>query len=114
MSCNWLYLESRTTPERFCGKPGHPYCPEHQREMDAMAQADKDWDEILASLQAVDDAKREQPRICSVSAKRMYANEGEAKATAAHRIADKKTAPTQLRTYKCLHCGAWHLTSKKE
>ena len=53
MSCSWLYLASRTTPERFCDKPGHPYCEEHQREMDAMEQVDKDWDEILASLQAV-------------------------------------------------------------
>jgi hypothetical protein len=53
MPCSWLYLESRNTPERFCGKPGHPYCAEHQREMDAMAQADKDWDEILATHRAV-------------------------------------------------------------
>ena len=22
MTCSWLYLTSRTTPERFCGKPG--------------------------------------------------------------------------------------------
>ncbi len=53
-----------------------------------------------------------QPRTCAVSGKRMYANEGEAKATAAHRMTDK-TAPAQLRTYKCLYCGAWHLTSKE-
>jgi len=43
----------------------------------------------------------------------MYANEGEAKTTAAHRMSDKESAPTQLRTYKCLYCGAWHLTSKE-
>jgi len=57
--------------------------------------------------------KRDEPRTCPVSGKRMYANENEAKATAAHRMADKETAPTQLRTYKCPHCGAWHLTSKQ-
>ena len=58
-------------------------------------------------------AKRDQAPTCPVSGKRMYANENEAKATAAHRMADKETAPTQLRTYKCLYCGAWHLTSKE-
>ena len=60
-----------------------------------------------------DDVKRDQPRTCSVSGKRMYADEREAKATAAHRMANKETAPAQLRTYKCLYCGAWHLTSKE-
>ena len=59
------------------------------------------------------DAKRDQPRICTVSGKKMYANEGAAKATAAHRMLDKEKAPEQLRTYKCLYCGAWHLTSKR-
>jgi hypothetical protein len=43
----------------------------------------------------------------------MYANEGDAKATAAHRMADKESAPALLTTYKCLYCGAWHLTSKQ-
>ena len=57
--------------------------------------------------------ERDQPQICSVSGKRMYASEAEAKATAAHRMSDKETAPSQLRTYKCLYCGAWHLTSKE-
>ena len=56
--------------------------------------------------------ERDQPRICSVSGKRMYASEAEAKATAAHQMS-KETAPAQLRTYKCLYCGAWHLTSKE-
>lgn len=60
-----------------------------------------------------DDAKRKQPRTCPVSGKRMYANEQEAKATAKHRMAEKETGPTQLRTYKCPYCGAWHLTSKE-
>lgn len=59
------------------------------------------------------DTKRDQPQTCSVSGKRMYANEREAKATAAHRMTDKETSPAQLRTYKCLYCGAWHLTSKE-
>lgn len=56
---------------------------------------------------------REQPQTCPVTGKRMYANEGEAKATAEHRMSHKENAPTQLRTYKCLYCGAWHLTSKQ-
>lgn len=58
-------------------------------------------------------AKRDQPRICPVSGKKMYANEGEAKTTAAHRMSDKESARMQLRTYKCLYCGAWHLTRKE-
>lgn len=53
MACSWLYLASRNSPERFCDKPGHPYCPEHQREMDAMEKSDKDWDEILATYEVV-------------------------------------------------------------
>ncbi len=60
MPCSWLYFASRTTPERFCGQPGHPYCEEHQREMDAMKQADKDWDEILASHLAVCEEPKEK------------------------------------------------------
>jgi hypothetical protein len=60
-----------------------------------------------------DEPAREAPRMCSVSGKRMYASEHEAAATAAHRMADKESAAPQLRTYKCLYCGAWHLTSKK-
>jgi len=55
---------------------------------------------------------RETPRMCSVSGKRMYASEREAADTAAHRMADKESAAPQLRTYKCLYCSAWHLTSK--
>jgi hypothetical protein len=50
------------------------------------------------------DVKPEEPRICSVSGKRMYANEREAKATATYRMSDKETGPTQLRIYKCLYC----------
>jgi hypothetical protein len=53
MICSWLFLASRTTPEQVCGKPGHPYCPEHQREIDMMEQTEKDWDEILAALSAL-------------------------------------------------------------
>jgi hypothetical protein len=58
--CSWLYLASRTTPERFCGNPGHPYCPEHQREIDAMEKSDKDWDEILATHEAVCEEPKEK------------------------------------------------------
>jgi hypothetical protein len=57
--------------------------------------------------------RRDQPRTCPVSEKRMYANEREANDTAAHIMADRETAPAQLRTYKCLYCEAWHLTSQE-
>jgi hypothetical protein len=57
--------------------------------------------------------KQDQPQICSVSGKRMYANEREAKATATYRMSDKGACPAQLRTYKCLYCEAWHLSSKQ-
>ena len=60
MPCSRLYLASRTTAEHFCDKPGHPYCPEHQHEMDALEQADKDWDEILATHQAVCEEPKEK------------------------------------------------------
>jgi len=55
---------------------------------------------------------RAQPHTCATSGKRMYASEAEAKATAAHQMS-KETAPARLRTYQCLYCGAWHLTSKE-
>jgi hypothetical protein len=60
MPCSWLYLASRTSPEHFCGKPGHPYCPEHQREIDAMEQDDKNWDEILATHEAICEEPKEE------------------------------------------------------
>ena len=55
MSCRWVYLPSTSTTGRFCGKPGHPYCPEHEAELAAMEQAEKDWGEILASYKALCD-----------------------------------------------------------
>lgn len=60
-----------------------------------------------------DDARKDEVRVCPVSGKRVYASEREAKATAIHRIADKETGPEQLRTYKCLYCDGWHLTSRE-
>ena len=59
-----------------------------------------------------DPSDREPPKICSTSGKRMYASEADAKATAAHQMS-KESAPAQLRTYKCLYCETWHLTSKE-
>jgi hypothetical protein len=61
----------------------------------------------------MDDATRNPPGTCAVSGKRMYAHEGDAKAIAAHRMAEKESAPAKLTTYKCLYCGAWHLTSRQ-
>jgi len=57
--------------------------------------------------------QRDPPRICSVTGKRMYASEREAKATAAHRMADKETGPSHLKTYRCQYCESWHLSSKE-
>ena len=65
---------------------------------------DRRWEE--------DEVKKELPRTCPVSGKRIYTSEREAKSTAAHRMSDKETHPTQLRIYRCLHCNGWHLTSK--
>ncbi len=57
----------------------------------------------------------EKPRkMCAVSGKRMYANEGEAKATATHRLRDPEAGAKQLRVYRCMYCNAWHLTSKEQ
>lgn len=53
MPCLWLYLASRNSPKRFCGRLGHPYCPERETEPAAMEQADKEWDKILATHEAV-------------------------------------------------------------
>jgi hypothetical protein len=57
-------------------------------------------------------SERDEPRICATAGKRMYASEAEAKATAAHQMS-KESAPAQLRIYRCLYCGSWHLTSKE-
>jgi hypothetical protein len=65
---------------------------------------DRNWDTT--------EVKRDQPRTCSVSGKKMYASEREANATAKHRMSEKESAPAKLRTYLCLYCGGWHLTSK--
>jgi hypothetical protein len=57
-----------------------------------------------------DDAAGDRPRTCSVSGKRMHASEREANETATHRMSEEKGG-AQLRTYLCLYCMAWHLTS---
>lgn len=57
------------------------------------------------------DPERDPPKICPTTGKRMYATEAEARATAAHQMS-QQAAPTQLRSYKCLYCDSWHLTSK--
>lgn len=59
-----------------------------------------------------DHAKSEQPRTCSVSGKRMYANEREANSTAAHQMGNRESGGLQLRAYRCMYCESWHLTSK--
>jgi hypothetical protein len=37
----------------FAAKPGHPYCLEHEREMDDIRRLDDDWEEIEATHRAV-------------------------------------------------------------
>ena len=66
----------------------------------------KNWD--------ASEVKRDPPQTCPVSGKQMHASERDASATAKHRMSDKGSPPADLRTYKCLHCGAWHLTSKEK
>jgi len=62
MACVWVLLASRTSDERLCGKPGDPCCPEHQREMDKVKQADKDWDGILAPPEAACDGPKKNTK----------------------------------------------------
>ena len=59
-----------------------------------------------------DTSERDQPKICATSGKRKYENEAEARATATHQMS-KESAPARLKTYRCLYCDAWHLTSKE-
>jgi hypothetical protein len=60
-----------------------------------------------------DAPEREPPKMCATAGKRMYASEAEAKSTARHQMSQKDFQGGQLRTYRCLYCGAWHLTSKE-
>lgn len=55
---------------------------------------------------------RQPPEMCATTGKRKYASEAEAQATAHHQISQKQSPSLQLRTYRCLYCDAWHLTSK--
>ena len=75
MACSWLYLASRTSPQRFCDKPGHPYCPEHQLEMDAMEQTDKNWDEIIATHEAVCEELEDERKLCAACNRRPVHND---------------------------------------
>jgi hypothetical protein len=59
-----------------------------------------------------DSPKSDPPRRCPISGKRMYANEREAKSAAAHQMQRDQSPPSHLNVYKCLHCNAYHLTSK--
>jgi hypothetical protein len=57
--CNWVFLPDKQNPnQRPCGNPGHPYCAEHQAEMDYIHRLDDDWKEIEATHQAVCDEPR--------------------------------------------------------
>src|ERR1700730_4499966 len=82
----------------------NPQALQREAGMTKYRHTNRDWE--------MDDAKRDQSNKCSVSGKRMYSSEREATSTARHRLDDRETAPAQLKTYKCLYCGSWHLTSK--
>jgi hypothetical protein len=57
--CDWVHLPDKQNPnQRLCGKPGHPYCAAHQREMDYIHRLDDDWKEIEATHKAVCDEPR--------------------------------------------------------
>jgi hypothetical protein len=66
MPCQWLYLASRIIPEHLCGKPGDPYCPEHQREINLIHSLDDDWKEVEATHRAVcEEPTKEEQKLCA-------------------------------------------------
>ncbi|MGH9681497.1 MAG: hypothetical protein ACRD4Y_16240 [Candidatus Acidiferrales bacterium] len=67
---------------------------------------DRNWD--------AGDVKRDPARTCPVTGKQMHTSERDADAAAKRRKGDKNSAPVKLRTYKCMYCGAWHLTSREK
>src|ERR1700730_16214171 len=83
----------------------NPQALQREAGMTKDRHTNRDWE--------MDDAKRDQPKTSSVSGKPMYSSEAAATSTATHRMEDRETSPARLRTYKCLYCGAWHLTSKE-
>lgn len=70
MACSWLFLASRTTPEHFCGKPGNPFCPEHQKVMDYLKQLDDDFEEIEETHRAICEEPKEEQQLCAVCNRR--------------------------------------------
>jgi hypothetical protein len=45
--CSWVLLPDIQNPnQRLCGNPGHPYCEEHQAEMNYIRSLDNDWREF--------------------------------------------------------------------
>ena len=57
---------------------------------------------------------RDPPEMCPTSGKRKYASEAEAKVTAQHQMSQKSSSALRLRTYRCIYCDSWHLTSKSD
>jgi hypothetical protein len=53
MTCRWLFLASRTTEESLCGKPGYPYCEEHQPEMAYFEKSDWEYQDIGRSWESI-------------------------------------------------------------
>jgi hypothetical protein len=63
MSCCWLILAS----PQVCGKPGHPYCAEHQGLLGYLDRLADDWNEILPTHGAVcEEPAEEEQRLCVV------------------------------------------------
>ena len=67
MSCQWILLASRSTPEHIFGEPGDPFCPVHQKVMDYLKQLDDDFEEIEKTHKAVCEESLEVSQPCAVS-----------------------------------------------
>lgn len=69
-TCRWVYLPSKHSPGRLCARRGHRYCSQHQRELNAMEQAGKNWDEILAMDRATIGEPRGKRRLFVIRKRR--------------------------------------------
>jgi hypothetical protein len=58
--CNWVLLPDKQNPnQHLCGRLGHPYCEEHQAEMDYIHRLGDDWNEVEATDKCEADNARE-------------------------------------------------------
>lgn len=51
--------------QRLCGRPGHPYCAEHQLELDYIHSVNQDFEEIERTHKAVcEEPTEEEQQFC--------------------------------------------------